>query len=51
MKTSIASISLSGSLTGKLTTAAERGYDGIEIFENDLLSAPQSAAEIGVMLR
>lgn len=51
MKTSIASISLSGSLTRKLTTAAERGYDGIEIFENDLLSAPQSAAEIGVMLR
>ncbi|MFM5884001.1 MAG: TIM barrel protein, partial [Novosphingobium sp.] len=47
MKTSIATVSLSGTLVEKLSSIADRGFDGAEIFENDLLSAPQSAAEIG----
>jgi 4-hydroxyphenylpyruvate dioxygenase len=51
MKTSIATVSVSGSLAEKLTSIAQRGYDAAEIFENDLLSAPQSAAEIGAMMR
>lgn len=51
MKTSIATVSVSGNLAEKLTSIAERGYDAAEIFENDLLSAPQTAAEIGAMMR
>ena len=51
MKSSIATVSVSGSLAEKLTSIAERGYDAAEIFENDLLSAPQSAAEVGAMMR
>ncbi len=50
MKTSIATVSLSGGLAEKLGTIAERGFDAVEIFENDLLSAPQSAKEIGNLL-
>ena len=51
MKTSIATVSLSGSLVEKLEAIARAGFDGAEIFENDLLSAPQSAAEIGRIMR
>jgi 4-hydroxyphenylpyruvate dioxygenase len=51
MKSSIATVSLSGSLAEKLTSIAQRGYNAAEIFENDLLSAPQSAAEIGALMR
>ena len=51
MKSSIATVSLSGTLAEKLVSIAERGFDAAEIFENDLLSAPQSAAEIGRMAR
>ncbi len=51
MKTSIATVSVSGSLAEKLVSIAERGFDAAEIFENDLLSAAQSAAEIGALAR
>ncbi len=51
MKSSIATVSISGGLAEKLGTIAERGFDAVEIFENDLLSAPQSAKEIGGLLR
>ncbi len=51
MKTSIATVSLSGTLAEKLDSIAERGFDAAEIFENDLLSAPESAAEIGQRMR
>ncbi len=50
MKSSIATVSVSGSLAEKLVSIAERGFDAVEIFENDLLSAPQSAADIGALL-
>ncbi|MEW2303100.1 TIM barrel protein [Streptomyces sp. NPDC006655] len=46
MRTSIATVSLSGSLTEKLTAASRAGFDGVEIFENDLLASPLSAREI-----
>lgn len=50
MKTSIATVSISGALSDKLRAIASAGYDGAEIFENDLLSAPQSAREIGTLM-
>ncbi|MEU2621363.1 TIM barrel protein [Streptomyces sp. NPDC007157] len=46
MRTSIATVSLSGSLTEKLTAASRAGFDGVEIFENDLLAGPLSPREI-----
>ncbi|EFL36097.1 sugar phosphate isomerase/epimerase [Streptomyces viridochromogenes DSM 40736] len=46
MRTSIATVSLSGSLTEKLTAAARAGFDGVEIFENDLLACPLTPEEI-----
>ncbi|MFD9003414.1 bifunctional sugar phosphate isomerase/epimerase/4-hydroxyphenylpyruvate dioxygenase family protein [Streptomyces sp. NPDC059582] len=48
MRTSVATVSLSGSLTEKLTAAARAGFDGVEIFENDLLASPLTPEEIRV---
>ncbi|MEU9480139.1 TIM barrel protein [Streptomyces sp. NPDC048191] len=44
--TSIATVSLSGSLTEKLAAAARAGFGGVEIFENDLLACPLAPEEI-----
>ncbi|NUO43542.1 MAG: sugar phosphate isomerase/epimerase and 4-hydroxyphenylpyruvate domain-containing protein, partial [Streptomyces sp.] len=46
MRTSIATVSLSGSLTEKLTAASRAGFDGVEIFENDLLASPLTPEEV-----
>ncbi|MFE5190506.1 bifunctional sugar phosphate isomerase/epimerase/4-hydroxyphenylpyruvate dioxygenase family protein [Streptomyces sp. NPDC056628] len=46
MRTSIATVSLSGALTEKLTAASRAGFDGVEIFENDLLASPLTPEEI-----
>ncbi|MFJ2924546.1 bifunctional sugar phosphate isomerase/epimerase/4-hydroxyphenylpyruvate dioxygenase family protein [Streptomyces massasporeus] len=46
MRTSIATVSLSGNLTGKLDAAARAGFDGVEIFENDLLACPLTPEDI-----
>ncbi|MEU6143630.1 TIM barrel protein [Streptomyces sp. NPDC047081] len=46
MRTSIATVSLSGSLTEKLSAASRAGFDGVEIFENDLLASPLTPEEI-----
>jgi len=46
VRTSIATVSLSGSLTEKLTAAARAGFDGVEIFENDLLAAVLTPEEV-----
>ncbi|MFT4012575.1 MAG: TIM barrel protein [Paracoccus sp. (in: a-proteobacteria)] len=51
MKTSIATVSLSGSLTEKLTAIAEAGFDGIEIFEQDFLASDFSPQDVGRMVR
>ena len=37
MKTSIATVSISGDFAEKLAAIAAAGFDGIEIFENDFL--------------
>ncbi|MFJ8198198.1 bifunctional sugar phosphate isomerase/epimerase/4-hydroxyphenylpyruvate dioxygenase family protein [Streptomyces sp. NPDC096152] len=46
MRTSIATVSLSGSLTEKLAAASRAGFGGVEIFENDLLAGPLAPEEI-----
>ena len=43
---SIATVSLSGTLPEKLEAAAAIGFDGVEIFENDLLTFDGSPAEV-----
>ncbi|MFM6854148.1 MAG: bifunctional sugar phosphate isomerase/epimerase/4-hydroxyphenylpyruvate dioxygenase family protein [Sphingopyxis sp.] len=51
MKTSIATVSISGTLETKLRAVAEAGFDGVEIFENDLLSFPGTPRDVGRMIR
>jgi 4-hydroxyphenylpyruvate dioxygenase len=46
MRRSIATVCVSGTLDDKLTAAARAGFDGIELFENDLLVSPWKPAEI-----
>ena len=43
MKTSIATVSISGDLSEKLAAIAAAGFDGVEIFENDLLASDGAA--------
>lgn len=50
MKTSIATVSISGALDAKLHAIAASGFDGVEIFENDLLSSHLSSREIGALM-
>ncbi|WP_430471445.1 bifunctional sugar phosphate isomerase/epimerase/4-hydroxyphenylpyruvate dioxygenase family protein [Thalassospira lucentensis] len=51
MLTSIATVSLSGDLQEKLDAIAAAGFDGVEIFENDLLSFDGSPADVGKTIR
>lgn len=51
MKTSIATVSLSGELPEKLDAIARAGFDGVEIFENDFLAFDGSARDVGTMVR
>ncbi|MBB4480517.1 bifunctional sugar phosphate isomerase/epimerase/4-hydroxyphenylpyruvate dioxygenase family protein [Rhizobium etli] len=51
MKTSIATVSLSGDLSDKLEAIAKAGFDGVEIFENDFLIFDESPKEVGRMVR
>ena len=44
MRRSIATVCLSGTLEDKLAAAAAAGFDGVEIFENDLVASPLVAA-------
>ena len=46
MRTSIATVCLSGSLTEKLHAAAGAGFDGVELFEPDLVASPASPQEV-----
>jgi 4-hydroxyphenylpyruvate dioxygenase len=43
---SIATVSLSGTLEEKLAAAARAGFDGVEIFENDLVSCGLRPADV-----
>ena len=51
MKFSIATVSLGGSLTEKLTAIAGAGFEGVEIFEADVLAHEASPREIGRIVR
>ena len=46
MKRSIATVSVSGTLPDKLRAIAAAGFDGVEIFDNDLVYYPGSPVEI-----
>lgn len=43
---SVATVCLSGTLEDKLTAAAAAGFDGIEVFEPDLIASPWAPAEL-----
>jgi 4-hydroxyphenylpyruvate dioxygenase len=51
MKTSIATVSISGNLREKLDAIAKAGFDGIEIFEQDFIADTGTPREIGDMIR
>jgi 4-hydroxyphenylpyruvate dioxygenase len=51
MFTSIATVSISGTLESKLRAIARAGFDGVEIFENDLLTSQGSARDAGALMR
>jgi len=51
MKTSIATVSISGEFEEKLAAIAQAGFDAVEIFENDFLTFDRSPAEVGQMVR
>lgn len=51
MKTSIATVTLSGTLIEKLQAIADAGFDGVEIFENDFLAFDGSPKEVGKIVR
>lgn len=51
MKTSIATVSISGTFVEKLEAIAAAGFDGIEIFETDFLTFGATPREVGAMIR
>ncbi|HSI40117.1 MAG TPA: TIM barrel protein [Xanthobacteraceae bacterium] len=51
MKTSIATVSISGDLAEKLAAIAAAGFAGVEIFENDFLAFDGSPRDVGMMAR
>ncbi|MEU4242583.1 TIM barrel protein [Actinoplanes sp. NPDC026619] len=46
LRRAMATVCVSGALDEKIAAAAAAGFDGIELFENDLLVSPFSPAEI-----
>jgi 4-hydroxyphenylpyruvate dioxygenase len=51
LKTSIATVSISGNLEEKLRAIAAAGFSGIEIFEQDFIAQEGSPRDIGNMIR
>lgn len=51
MKFSIATVSLGGTLAEKLAAIAGAGFDGVEIFEADVLAYDGTPGDIGAMIR
>jgi 4-hydroxyphenylpyruvate dioxygenase len=51
MKTSIATVSISGSLVEKLHACAAAGFDGVEVFEPDLIASDHSPEEVRGLAR
>ena len=50
MKTSIATVRISGDFREKLAAIASAGFDGVENFENDFLAFDGTPAEVGRMI-
>ncbi|MBV9682470.1 MAG: sugar phosphate isomerase/epimerase and 4-hydroxyphenylpyruvate domain-containing protein [Solirubrobacterales bacterium] len=48
MRTGIATVCLSGTLEDKLAAAAHAGFDGVEVFEPDLIGSRLSPSEIRI---
>ncbi|GAB4098579.1 bifunctional sugar phosphate isomerase/epimerase/4-hydroxyphenylpyruvate dioxygenase family protein [Sinomonas halotolerans] len=46
MRTGIATVCLSGTLEEKLRAAAKAGFDGVEVFETDLVTSPLSPEDV-----
>jgi 4-hydroxyphenylpyruvate dioxygenase len=46
LRRGIATVCLSGTIEDKLTAAAAAGFDGVEIFEPDLIASPWTPAQI-----
>lgn len=46
MRKTIATVSLGGTLEQQLAAIAAAGFDGVELFENDLITSPLSPAEV-----
>ena len=51
MRRAIATVSLSGTLEEKLEAAAHAGFDGVELFENDLIGSPLAPHEVRALIR
>jgi 3-dehydroshikimate dehydratase len=48
LRAGIATVCLSGTLEEKLEAAADAGFDGIELFENDLIGSPLSPTDVRI---
>ncbi|MHA6782105.1 TIM barrel protein [Pseudonocardia saturnea] len=46
VRTALATVCISGTLDDKLDAAASAGFDGVEIFEPDLVASPWSPADV-----
>lgn len=46
MRKRIATVCLSGTLEEQLMAASRAGFDGVEVFDNDLIGSPFSPAEV-----
>ena len=51
MKTSIATVSVAGTLQEKLEAIAAAGFEGVEIFEQDFIASDIAPADLGRMVR
>lgn len=51
MRTSIATVSISGEFPDKMAAIAKAGFSGVEIFENDFLTYDASPREVAQMAR
>ena len=51
MKTALATVSISGTLREKMEAASKAGFQGVEIFENDLTQFSGSPIEVGKMAK
>ncbi|MFB9324199.1 sugar phosphate isomerase/epimerase family protein, partial [Cryptosporangium minutisporangium] len=48
LRTALATVCLSGTLEDKLVAASDAGFDGVEIFEPDLVAAPMRPGDVRV---